>query len=184
MRPGRGGSGGRILFPFVGSTVSQATLNSTLRLAQAQDATLVPAYLAMVPQHLSLEAAVPARETEAALPVLELIEQRAMRAGVPVDSRIERGRTPRHALTALLENERYDTLVVAARTGASDGFDPADVAWLPGDGTGRSDGVTPGRQPWAERELIAACGASLSAVRPLSVRRAPAQPRRGGSPLR
>ena len=130
MRPGRGGSGGRILFPFVGSTVSQATLNSTLRLAQAQDATLVPAYLAIVPHHLSLEAAIPARESDAAMPVLELIEQRAMRAGVPVDSRIERGRTPRHALTALLENERYDTLVVAARTGASDGFDPADVAWL------------------------------------------------------
>jgi hypothetical protein len=67
---------------------------------------------------------------EEALPVLELIDQRASRAGVPVDSRIERGRSPRHALATLVEHERYDTLVVPARTGTSDGFDPADVAWL------------------------------------------------------
>jgi universal stress protein family protein len=128
-RPG-GGSGRRILFPFVGSGISQATLDSTLRLARSQDATLVPAYLAMVPHHLSLESAVPVRETEAAMPLLELIEQRAAEGGVPVDSRIERGRTPRHALAALLEIEPYDTLVVAARTSASDGFESADVAWL------------------------------------------------------
>ena len=62
--------------------------------------------------------------------MLELIEQRASRAGVPVDSRIERGRSHRHALATLLEHERYDTLVVPARTSTSDGFEPADVAWL------------------------------------------------------
>ena len=123
-------SGRRILFPFIGSTVSQATLDATLRLARSQDATLVPAYLVVVPQHLSLESPAPVRECEAALPVLELIEQRATRAGVPVDSRIERGRTHRHALSTLVEHERYDTLVVPARTSTSDGFEPADVAWL------------------------------------------------------
>ena len=123
-------SGRRILFPFIGSTVSQATLDATLRLARSQDATLVPAYLVIVPQHLSLESPAPVRECEAALPVLELIDQRASRAGVPVDSRIERGRTHRHALATLMEHERYDTLVVPARTSASDGFEPSDVAWL------------------------------------------------------
>ena len=104
MRPRRkptAGSGRRILFPFIGSTVSQATLDATLRLARSQDATLVPAYLVIVPQHLSLESPAPVRECEAALPVLELIDQRASRAGVPVDSRIERGRTHRHALASL-----------------------------------------------------------------------------------
>jgi nucleotide-binding universal stress UspA family protein len=125
-----GGSGRRILFPFIGSTVSQRTLDATLRLAQAQDATLVPAYLASIPHHLSLDSPAPVRETEVALPLLELIEQRATRAGVPVDSRIERGRTARHALTAILEQERYDTLVVPAKTSVSDGFEPADIAWL------------------------------------------------------
>lgn len=77
-----------------------------------------------------LDSPAPLRESEAALPMLELIEQLATRAGVPVDSRIERGRTPRHALTALLDNEGYDTLVVPAKTSATDGFDPTDIAWL------------------------------------------------------
>ena len=124
------GSGRRILFPFIGSTVSQATLDATLRLARSQEAMLVPAYLVVVPQHLSLESPAPVRECEAALPVLELIDQRASRAGVPIDSRVERGRTHRHALASLMEHERYDTLVVPARTSTSDGFEPADVAWL------------------------------------------------------
>jgi Universal stress protein family len=125
-----GASGRRILFPFIGSTISHATLDSTLRLARAQDAVLVPAYLATIPHHLSLDSPAPLREAEAALPLLELIEQRATREGVAVDSRIERGRTPRHALTTLLENEGYDTLVVPAKTSATDGFDPSDIAWL------------------------------------------------------
>jgi hypothetical protein len=120
----------RILFPFIGPTVSRATLDATLRLARAQDATLVPAYLVVIPHHLALESAAPVRVSEAALPVMELIEQRATRAGVPVDSRIERGRSHRHALQALVEHESYDTLVVPARTTSSDGFEAADVAWL------------------------------------------------------
>lgn len=125
-----GASGRRILFPFVGSTVSHAALESTLRLARAEDATLIPAYLAAIPHHLSLEAALSARESETAIPLLELIEQRAASAGVPVDARIERGRSPRHALTTLMEHERFDRLVVPAKTSASDGFEPADVAWV------------------------------------------------------
>ena len=120
----------RILFPFLGSTLSNASLESALRLARAQDATLVPAYLAMVPNHLSLESALPLRESEAAVPLLELIDQRAMSAGVAVDSRIGRGRTPRHALSELMETERYDMLVVAAQASESDGFSAADVTWM------------------------------------------------------
>jgi hypothetical protein len=124
------GSARRILFPFIGSTLSHSTLDATLRLARSQDATLVPAYLIVVPHHLSLESPAPVSECEAALPLLELIEQRASRERVPVDTRIERGRTYRHALATLLERERYDTLVVPARTSTSSGFEPADVAWL------------------------------------------------------
>jgi hypothetical protein len=72
---------------------------------------LAPAYLATVPEHLSLDSPLPRSETESALGMLELIEQLAAREGVPVDSRIVRGRTPSDALTALLEQECYDTLV-------------------------------------------------------------------------
>jgi hypothetical protein len=125
-----GGSERRILFPFDGSTVTREALELTLSLAKAQDATLVPAYLAVVPHQLSLDGAVPVRESEVAVALLELIEQRATKGGVPVDARIGRGRTPRHALSALMDGERFDTLVVAARTKTSDGFEPADVAWL------------------------------------------------------
>jgi nucleotide-binding universal stress UspA family protein len=127
---GSGVSGRRILFPFIGSTISHRTLDATLRLARAEDAVLAPAYLATIPHQLSLDSPAPLRESEAAVPLLELIEQRATQDGVPVDSRIERGRTPRHALAKLLENEGYDTLVVPAKTSATDGFDPADIAWL------------------------------------------------------
>jgi hypothetical protein len=152
-RRGKGSAGGsrRILFPFIGSTISQPTLEATLRLARAQDATLVPAYLVIVPQQLSLESAAPVRACEAALPVLELIEQRASRAGVPVDSRVERGRTHRHALSTLLEHERFDTLVVPARTSSSDGFEPADVAWLLEHAPGEVLVLRPEQAPTARR---------------------------------
>jgi hypothetical protein len=145
------GSARRILFPFIGATVSRATLDATLRLARAQDATLVPAYLVVVPQHLSLDSPAPVRDCETALPVLELIEQRAGRAGVPVDSRVERGRTHRHALSALIEHERFDTLVIPARTSTSDGFEASDVAWVLENAPGevlvlRPQGATPVRR--------------------------------------
>jgi nucleotide-binding universal stress UspA family protein len=160
LRRGRGagaaGTTRRILFPFIGSTVSRATLDATLRLARAQDATLVPAYLVVVPQHLSLESPAPVKESEAAMPVLELIEQRASRAGVPVDSRIERGRTHRHALSALLEHERFDTLVVPARTSSSDGFESADVAWLLENAPGEVLVLRPGEAATAPRRSGAA----------------------------
>ena len=126
-RPPAGGSG-RILFPFLGSVLSRESLEATLRLARAQDATLMPSYLAVVPPALSLEAPL-GGECEGALALLELIEQRARRAGVAVDSRIERGRTAKHGLERLMGEERFDTVVIPARTRTSDGFSPDDVAW-------------------------------------------------------
>lgn len=148
-----GGSGRRILFPFNGLTVSQAALELTLALARAQDATLMPAYLAVVPHQLSLESAVPARESEAAMPLLELIEQRATSAGVPVDSRIGRGRSARHALAALLDSERFDSVVVAAKTRASEGFEADDVSWLMENAPGEVLVLRPDAKSARERDL-------------------------------
>ncbi len=122
------GRGPRILFPFLGSTLSERSLEATLRLAAAQDATLVPIYLAIVPKALSLEAPL-GSECEGALSMLELIDQRATRAGLVVDARIERGRTSRHALEAVIREERFDTIVLPAATSSSDGFSPEEVAW-------------------------------------------------------
>jgi len=119
----------RILFPFIGGALSQPVLDATLRLARAEGATLVPAYLARVPMHLPLAAPLP-RQCNEAMPLLEAIEHRASREGVAVDARIERGRTYRHALRELLQHEQQDRVVIAADTAGTDGFDAADIAWL------------------------------------------------------
>ena len=119
----------RILFPFVGRSLSERTLDAALRLAQAEGATLVPTYLALVPLHLQLETPLPA-QCDAALPLLEVIEQRAAGQHIPVDARIAAGRTYRHALARLFEQERFDRIVVAAGTEGTDGLSADDVAWL------------------------------------------------------
>jgi hypothetical protein len=119
----------RIAFPFVAEGLSQRGLDAALRIARTEGATLVPAFLARVPLTLPLEAALP-RECEAGLPLLDVVEQRAQLAGVPVDSRIERGRSLRHALLELSEHEHFDTMVVAAVDGTEAGFHPDDIGWL------------------------------------------------------
>ena len=119
----------RILFPFVAQALVPRALDVALRLARAEDATLVPVFLARVPLDLPLDAPLP-RQSEIAIPLQEAIEQRATGFGVLVDARIERGRSYRHALRQTLEHEHFDRLVIAAAAHAEPGFDPDDVAWL------------------------------------------------------
>jgi len=119
----------RILFPFVANALSPRALDAALRLAAAEGATLVPVFLARVPLDLPLDTPLP-RQCSMAVPLLEAIEQRATEVGVPVDSRIERGRNRRHALRQAIAQERFDRIVLAAATKGSDGFDAEDVAWL------------------------------------------------------
>jgi hypothetical protein len=128
-RPEPSRSGRRILFPYVGSQLSTSALDAALRIARVEQATLVPAYLAPVPMALPLETPIP-RTCDRAFELQEAIEQRAAAAGVPVDGRIGRGRTVRHALRELLADERYDRIVVAAATAHTDGLSSGDVAWL------------------------------------------------------
>ncbi len=119
----------RILLPFVGAEVSRRALDAALRLARAEDATLMPAYLAQVPKSLPLECAIPGEATRA-MPMLEAIEQRATAQGVAVDSRIERGRSYRHALDRLLQEESFDRVVVPASASGTTGFSGDDLVWL------------------------------------------------------
>jgi len=119
----------RILFPFTGEALSTPAFDAALRLARAEGATLVPAYLAVVPLSVSLDTPL-RKEAEAALPLLEAIEQRATAMEVDVDSRIERGRTVRHALRRVMDEERFDRIVVAGASNGHDGFAPDDIAWL------------------------------------------------------
>lgn len=125
VMPGRGR---RILFPFVGTAVTRRALDSALRLCEAEQATLVPVYLARVPLHLPLDAALP-RQARIATDLLETIDQAASRRGVPVETRIERGRSVRHALGQMADHEDYYRLVMATATRENDGLEPEDVAW-------------------------------------------------------
>ncbi|MGK2956615.1 MAG: hypothetical protein ACSLFI_13225 [Solirubrobacterales bacterium] len=123
------GSGNRILFPFDDRTFSMKALDVTLRIAQSEHATLVPDYLAVVPLRVSLDAALP-RQVDKALPLLDVIEVRASNLGVTVDSRIEPGRSYRHALKQAFCRERLDRVVVAAESRTGGGFASDDIAWM------------------------------------------------------
>jgi nucleotide-binding universal stress UspA family protein len=121
----------RILLPFTGTEISRRALDAALRLARAEGATLMPAYLATVPLQLPLECPLP-KEAAAAMSMLEAIEQRAAAQEVEVDARIERGRTYRHALERLLEEETFDRVVVPAQANGGEGLSGDDLVWLLG----------------------------------------------------
>jgi hypothetical protein len=119
----------RILFPFVAQALSAQALDAALRIANAEEATLVPVFLCRVSLDLPLETPLP-RQSRTAIPLQEAIEHRAAEFDVPVDARIERGRSYRHALRHTIAHERYDRLVIAAAAHGNPGFDADDVAWL------------------------------------------------------
>ena len=121
----------KILFPFVGTELSERALQATIRLAWAEGAVIVPGYLATVPQALPLDVPV-GRSCDEAFSVFEAIEQRAAKVGVAVDGRIARGRNVRHALRVLMDEvPSARRIVVAASNGnRHDGFSVDDIAWL------------------------------------------------------
>jgi len=119
----------RILMPFTGRTISTRAVDAALRLASAEDATLMPAYLARVPLNLPLDAPV-AKQCGDVMPLLEVIEQRAAQQGVAVDARIIRGRSYRDALRRLLADERFDRVIVGAGATGQTGFSGDDLVWL------------------------------------------------------
>jgi hypothetical protein len=130
FRVGRPASGARrVLIPFTGGMLDPTVLDAAIRLAQAENATLVPAYLLLVPLRYAEDS--PLREEVAvALPLLEAVEHAALRAGVPVDARIEKGRSPTHALRRLWDEEHFDRIVAPAPNNGSSGFSAKDVTWI------------------------------------------------------
>jgi hypothetical protein len=118
-----------ILLPFTGMSISRRAFDAAVRLARAEEATIMPAYLARVPRHLPLDAPLPALCLQA-MPLLETIEQRASAQGVPVDSRVMRGRTFRDALQRLLGAEDVDRVIVSATSNGRLGLSAEDLEWL------------------------------------------------------
>jgi hypothetical protein len=113
----------RVLVPFSGA-LDRVVLDAAIRVARAEEATLVAAYLLVVPLQYPEDS--PQRDEVArALPLLEAVEHAALRARVPVDARLEKGRSPTHALRRLWELERFDRIVAPAS-----GFTAKELAWI------------------------------------------------------
>ncbi len=119
----------RILVPFSGGTLDRTVLDAAIRIARAEGATLVPAYLLLMPLRYPEESPL-AAEVAVAMPLLEAVERAALRAGVPVDARIERGRSFTHALRMLWGAEDFDRIVAPATANGRGGLRAKDLTWL------------------------------------------------------
>jgi nucleotide-binding universal stress UspA family protein len=119
----------RVLVPFTRGHLDPDVLAAAIRIARAEEATLVPAYLVVTGLEFSLDAPMH-QQVDMAMPLLEAVENAALKAGVPVDARIESGRTPIHALQRLWDAESFDRIVVPAPTGREPGFTPRDLLWI------------------------------------------------------
>jgi hypothetical protein len=128
-RKGRPQSVRRILLPFTELGISRRAFEAAVRLAQAEDATIMPAFLARVPRQLPLDSALPIQSGNG-MPLLEAIEQRVVSQGVAVDSRVARGRTYRDALRRLLQGEQVDRIIVSATDSPNKGLTADDLEWL------------------------------------------------------
>lgn len=118
----------RILVPFTGE-LDPTVLAASIRIARAEDAVLVPAYLLVVPLQYAEDS--PQRDNVArAMPLLEAVELAALQANVPVDARIEKGRTLTHALSRLWNGEQFDRIVVPAPSNGHGGFTKKQLVWL------------------------------------------------------
>ena len=119
----------RVLVPFTRGNLEPTVLGASIRIAKAEEATLIPAYLILIPLQFALDAPM-SQESERAIPLLEAVEHAALRAGVPVDARIESGRTPIHALERLWNVEHFDRIVIPAPAGREPGFTPKELMWM------------------------------------------------------
>jgi hypothetical protein len=119
----------RILLPFTGQAISRRSFEAAVRLAKAENATVMPALLVTVPMNLPLETPLPV-QCARGMPLLETIEQRLAYQGVPVDSRVGRGRTARDALRKLLDAESFDRIIVSAEEDQHSGLGYDDLRWL------------------------------------------------------
>jgi hypothetical protein len=119
----------RILLPFTGEAISRRSLEAAVRLAKAENAIIMPAFLARVPMDLPLETPLPV-QCARGMPLLEAIEQRVSSQGIAVDSRVGRGRSARDALRKLLDAEHFDRIIVSADEDPRAGLGYDDLRWL------------------------------------------------------
>ena len=122
-RPAYARGARRILVP-ISSALDPTVLAAAIRIARAEEAVLVAAYLLVVPLQYAEDSA-QKDKVAVALPLLEAVELAALKAGVPVDARIEKGRSLTHALRRLWEVEHFERIVAPAT-----GFDAKELAFI------------------------------------------------------
>jgi hypothetical protein len=118
-----------ILLPFTGQAISRRSFEAAVRLAKAENAIIMPAFLASVPMILPLDSPLPA-QCARGMPLLEAVEQRVASQGLAVESRIGRGRSARDALKRLLDAEHFDRIIVSADEDPHAGLGYDDLRWL------------------------------------------------------
>jgi hypothetical protein len=118
----------RVLVAFSGR-LDAMVVDAAIRIAKADEAVLVPAYLLVVPLRYAEDSPLH-DEVQMAMPLLEAVEHAALGAGVPVDARIEKGRTLTHALKRLWEVESFDRIIAPAPTNGHGGFTEKELAWV------------------------------------------------------
>ena len=86
----------RILLPFTGQAISRRSFEAAVRLAQAENAVIMPAFLATVPRQLPLDAALP-HGCERGMPLLEAVERSGRARACPSTPGSPRALLPRRA---------------------------------------------------------------------------------------
>ncbi len=140
----------RVLVAFTRGHLEPTVLDAAIRIARAEEATLVPAYLIVVPMQFPLDAPM-SQEFAMAIPLLEAVELAASRADVPVDARVESGRTPIHALERLWNVERFDRIVIPAPAGREPGFTPKELLWMLTNSPSETVILRPDPSAWKEQ---------------------------------
>src|SRR5262249_45520066 len=118
----------RVLVPFTRGGLDPSVLDASIRIARAEEATLVPAYLIVTPYEFALDAPM-SQQVAAAMPLLEAVENAALKAGVPVAARLDTGRRPMHAVKRRWGVWCFDRIIVPAPQGGP-GFTPKDLLWI------------------------------------------------------
>ena len=119
-----------MLVPFTGGELDPVVLDAAIRIARAEEATLVPAYLIVMPLEYRLDAPLQ-HEVAVAMPLLEAVEHAALRAGLPVDARVETGPHAHPRAPAALGGRavRPHRRPGSGRRG-DDGFTPKELQWI------------------------------------------------------
>ena len=105
-------------------------LDAAIRIARAEDATLVPAYLIVIPLEYPLDAPMQQRGARWRCRCSRRSSTPRCGPAYPSTRASRAAARPIHALQRLWDAERFDRIVVPAPAGGSHGFTPKELHWM------------------------------------------------------